>query len=381
MAIKSEPLVSIFIPAFNSGELIHRALESIIRQTYKNIEIIVVDDASTDNTQKVVLHYGAQDGRIKYFRNHSNLGGLKTNLKAMQLAAGEYIQCVCHDDWISKNYVEQCVRGFSAYSDAGAIFNSVLHFDLGHKDVFSPIFNHQQNFFVTQTKVYSVKKILKNHYNSKLVSIGSFAAMWRRKDIINATSLVLKTLEQDHTNLAKKFGFWGGEFAVLEMLSKYKKFVCVPKSAYIKTLHLNNYGSGSNLPVDILEKISLSLLIRRLYEDVYQRSARGFLKNFQIKFCAREIVDIFIYTLKTRFRGFTYRKFLKAGSVFFDNYSKKEIFLILTKVPFSLFARAAENVHRRLKNVIKFQKRFVLFYPYTFLKSHNNSAIFLIQDE
>ncbi len=99
------PLVSICIPIFNGGSFVSRALESSINQTYKNIEIIVVDNASTDNTRKIIDSYIAKDKRIKYFRNDFNIGAIKNFLKSFQFASGEYVQLLCHDDWLSKNYI------------------------------------------------------------------------------------------------------------------------------------------------------------------------------------------------------------------------------------------------------------------------------------
>ena len=66
--------VSILIPVYNREDLIGQTLNSAIDQTYHNIEIIVVDNASTDNTWKVIQRYEKQDGRIKAFRNNTNIG-------------------------------------------------------------------------------------------------------------------------------------------------------------------------------------------------------------------------------------------------------------------------------------------------------------------
>ena len=66
---KSNPLVSILIPLYNAEEYLSDTLESIIEQTYKNIEIIIVDDASTDNTQEIVKKFQNNDNRIRYIKN------------------------------------------------------------------------------------------------------------------------------------------------------------------------------------------------------------------------------------------------------------------------------------------------------------------------
>lgn len=72
--VTKKPLVSIVIPSFNAGSYIRECLESIFFQTYKNIEIIIIDDCSTDNTQKIVKTFQKKDKRIRYFKNSTNQG-------------------------------------------------------------------------------------------------------------------------------------------------------------------------------------------------------------------------------------------------------------------------------------------------------------------
>jgi len=74
MENKKEELVSIIMPAYNCGDFIGIALDSVINQSYKNWELIVVDDASTDNTAGVVDKYTKKDSRIKYHRLDKTLG-------------------------------------------------------------------------------------------------------------------------------------------------------------------------------------------------------------------------------------------------------------------------------------------------------------------
>lgn len=72
----NSPLVSIIIPAYNTAPYIHRAIGSSIRQTYKNIEILIVDDGSTDDTLKVAEYFAGTDSRIRVFTQKN--GGVST---------------------------------------------------------------------------------------------------------------------------------------------------------------------------------------------------------------------------------------------------------------------------------------------------------------
>ncbi|OHB71649.1 MAG: hypothetical protein A2W23_07335 [Planctomycetes bacterium RBG_16_43_13] len=90
------PLVSIIIPTHNRAEYLSRAVKSCINQTYKNSEIIVVDDNSGDNTAEVVK--GFRGNRIRYFRNKSNKGAPYSRNKGLSVARGMYINFLDDDD-------------------------------------------------------------------------------------------------------------------------------------------------------------------------------------------------------------------------------------------------------------------------------------------
>lgn len=96
------PLVSIIIPVFNGEKYIKEAVDSALAQTYKNIEIIVVDDGSQDKTEEILLSYG---DKINYFKKEN--GGVATALNfAIKKAQGEYISWLSHDDIYLPNKVE-----------------------------------------------------------------------------------------------------------------------------------------------------------------------------------------------------------------------------------------------------------------------------------
>ena len=89
-------LVSIIMPSWNTGNFIAESIQSVINQTYKNWELIIVDDCSTDNTDEVVSFY--KDQRIKYLKNEKNSGAAITRNKALREAQGEWIAFLDSDD-------------------------------------------------------------------------------------------------------------------------------------------------------------------------------------------------------------------------------------------------------------------------------------------
>ena len=91
-------LVSIVLPVYNGEEFLRESLDSIIDQTYKNWELLILDDCSTDNTPVIAKEYATKDDRIKYIRNEKNLK-LPGNLnKGFSLAKGEYLTWTSDDN-------------------------------------------------------------------------------------------------------------------------------------------------------------------------------------------------------------------------------------------------------------------------------------------
>ena len=98
-------LISIIVPVYNVEKYIVRCLESILSQTYKNIEVIIVNDGSVDKSGEICERYAKKDNRIKLI-NKSNGGLSDARNKGIDQANGIYITFVDSDDYISQNYVE-----------------------------------------------------------------------------------------------------------------------------------------------------------------------------------------------------------------------------------------------------------------------------------
>ena len=100
-----EPLVSIITPVYNSEEYLEETILSVINQTYKNWELLLIDDYSTDNSYKIIEKY-LTDERIKYLRNERNSGPAITRNVGLEKSKGEYIAFLDSDDIWAKNKLE-----------------------------------------------------------------------------------------------------------------------------------------------------------------------------------------------------------------------------------------------------------------------------------
>ena len=96
------PKISVIVPVYNSEKYLPRCLDSIVNQTLEDIEIICVDDGSTDNSSKILQQYAARDKRIKFI-SQENQGLSITRNNGMALARGQYLSFTDSDDWIEEN--------------------------------------------------------------------------------------------------------------------------------------------------------------------------------------------------------------------------------------------------------------------------------------
>lgn len=105
------PLVSIIIPVYNSASFLPECLDSIINQSYKNLEIICINDGSTDNSLSIIKKYARSDKRIKYY-TQQNKGQSSARNLGLKMCKGEYISFVDSDDMIELNTISQAIHLF-----------------------------------------------------------------------------------------------------------------------------------------------------------------------------------------------------------------------------------------------------------------------------
>lgn len=106
----TDRLVSVIIPCYNTEKYVEQAVRSIMNQSYKNLEIIVTDDCSTDNSFEILKKLADEDSRIKLFRNESNLKIVKTLNNMIDLANGKYIARMDADDISLPTRIEKQVK-------------------------------------------------------------------------------------------------------------------------------------------------------------------------------------------------------------------------------------------------------------------------------
>jgi glycosyltransferase involved in cell wall biosynthesis len=104
------PKLSIGLPVYNAEEFLPQALDCLLAQTFRNFEILISDNASTDRTTQICREYVSRDNRIRYFRSDTNLGAIANFNRTFELSAAPLFKWAAHDDLHRSNYLESCVR-------------------------------------------------------------------------------------------------------------------------------------------------------------------------------------------------------------------------------------------------------------------------------
>jgi glycosyltransferase involved in cell wall biosynthesis len=119
------PLVSIGTPVYNGEDFIRQAIESVINQDYPNIEMVISDNASIDNTQSICEEYASKYSQIKYHRQSINHGMIANFNASFELAQGKFFCWLSHDDFLSPTYISKCMSMLDLYPQAIACCSEI----------------------------------------------------------------------------------------------------------------------------------------------------------------------------------------------------------------------------------------------------------------
>lgn len=336
------PLVSICIPVYNGERFVSNVLESCIHQTYRNVEVIVVDNASTDKTGEIVLKYAAADSRIKYFRNPATIPIMRNFYKTFEYASGEFVQHVGHDDWLAKNYVEEAVSAIEADPSAAGVMHRVICL-LYLNNAFT-LENIISIYDGPYSKDYMVKKVL----NSEIAGL-CFLVFMRRKDVLGAESALIPLFS--HPQYGKLFEEAQGTdwIVFLKVLSKYTHFRFSNKTAFVKIAHSSNaglsFGHDAITPDGILR---LRDFARQCLEPIYREEFPERLGYMRVVLGASAVVDIVMSVIKRHFDS-SYIKQIdnRQIKIFFAGYSLGEKTWTAAYAVYLLFARSLRYAFHR----------------------------------
>ena len=110
IVMPAAPSVSVGLPVFNGAAYVAEAIDSILNQNYEDFELLIQDNASTDQTEEICRAYVAKDSRVSYVRNMHNIGASTNYNLVFQRANGRYFKWIAHDDICSPDFLQTCVK-------------------------------------------------------------------------------------------------------------------------------------------------------------------------------------------------------------------------------------------------------------------------------
>ena len=253
--------VSIIIPVYNVEKYLRQCLDSVVNQTYKDIEIIIVNDCSPDNSLQIIKEYQQKDDRIVLLDLKQNVGlGFARNA-GMKVARGKYITFIDSDDWVTKDYVE-------------VLYNTIEKYQY---DVISPDFYEYDD--ITQ-KVYESKHP-KNFYDINISSINIKQKLLCCEYIHYARKIYNLQFLKDN-DITFKINKFEDTLFIWEIILKTKKFMFVDDKIYY--YRVNRKGSlMANKSGEFINHMKLFYELKKLiYSDYNYKKYFDSVLNFFI---------------------------------------------------------------------------------------------------
>lgn len=127
--------VSIILPVYNGEQHVSKAIESVLRQTYSNLELIIVNDCSTDKTAEIVSRYAEQDSRVRIINNPVNLKLPNTLNVGFEQATGDYYTWTSDDNFYKENAIERMIYALNSRSDIDMVYANYTNIDAGGEEI------------------------------------------------------------------------------------------------------------------------------------------------------------------------------------------------------------------------------------------------------
>ena len=287
------PLISVVIPAFNSYGFLTTAVRSVVDQTYKNFEIIIVDDCSNDDTERVVKAFTLSNDNIKYIKHDENKGLSEARNTGIMAAKGEFIAFLDADDIWSPRKLEYQYGKFEENPKLGVVFTGYTLIDLNkriRREYCPPKFNNQYDF----ARNLLVRNIVTGSASSVMIKKECF-------EKVGLFDTVLKAAEDWDMwmRIAHKFTFAAVESPCVtyvehsqNMSRNIGRMITYSIRAVLKNLQLYE---------NLFSKSDLKLIKKRALSNIYLRAAQGLRDNPRDR---REMLryltkSIFFYPLKT----------------------------------------------------------------------------------
>lgn len=289
----SSPLVSILIPAFNREKYIADTLQSALHQTYQNLEIIVVDNHSSDNTWMILKELSDNDHRIKIFQNSENIGPMRNWKRCLDEASGEYGKILWSDDLIDPEFITKTLPFLLDNPDVGFAYSGVEVFD-EENDIRS------NAGYIGESGLYPSEEYIHNIIIGKDYPLSPGCAIFRMKDL--RTNMLLdipNKVGSDFSMLAI-----GNDLLIFLLTAiDYKYFAFVNQKLSFFRVHSDSISIASNNA-----KLVFHYDIAKAY----------FLENYYNDIKLIKKLNVLLYKHLSRYKGYS-DKFTRIDDFYMHN--------------------------------------------------------------
>ena len=172
------PLVTIYITNRNYGAYLEKAIQSSLNQTYKNIEIIIVDDSSNDSSHKILKRFKKYN-KVRIIKNIKKKGLVKSSLKAIKLSKGDFILRLDADDFLNKDAIKLMINKIKNKRNYGLIFCDYYNIDSKSKVLSRYKYKHKKKYTIMDTPAHGACSLInKKNY----LKIGGYNNLFDRQD-------------------------------------------------------------------------------------------------------------------------------------------------------------------------------------------------------
>lgn len=206
---RNAPMVSIGLPVYNGDNYLAQAIQSIINQTFRDFELILSDNASTDETAAICLHWAKKDSRIRYIQNEQNLGAIPNFNQLVEMAKGKYFKWAAHDDVLAPTYLAKCVEILETNPTVVLCCTKVQIIDEFNKKQIP--YKHEPKKLIANKPSHRFRELIKNDLDCYEI----FGVI--RKEVLAQTPLFGAYVAADRI-LRAELGLYGSFYEVKERL-------------------------------------------------------------------------------------------------------------------------------------------------------------------
>lgn len=261
MGLNQQPLISIIIPVYNVEKYLEDSIESIRNQTYQNIEIICINDGSTDSSLKILESYARQDSRIRVI-SQENHGASSARNTGFTLAEGEYVYFFDSDDMLSEEAMQLIINAFNLYNSDIIFFGGTAIYETEELEEKYPHYQTLYQRNATYPEIYTGSDIFVNMINNHDLIVSVCFQCFRREFLIeNQITFHEGIIHEDNL------------FSIISLISS-KKVYHLEKNLYIRQVRNNSImtskthkDSFNGYFICIIELIKFSHLNYDLFTD------------------------------------------------------------------------------------------------------------------